>query len=90
MQKMNNGVQNYAWGSTDALTHLYGIANPEGKPMAELWMGAHPKSSSYVKGSDGQEIALRSQISANLEQELGAKVAKASDEMLGTLIDTYA
>ncbi|QMV51781.1 mannose-6-phosphate isomerase [Ewingella americana] len=81
MQKMNNGVQNYAWGSTDALTHLYGIANPEGKPMAELWMGAHPKSSSYVKGSDGQEIALRSQISANLEQELGPKVAARFGEL---------
>lgn len=81
MQKMNNGVQNYAWGSTDALTNLYGIANPEGKPMAELWMGAHPKSSSYVKGSDGQEIALRIQISANLEQELGAKVAARFGEL---------
>lgn len=81
MQKMNNGVQNYAWGSTDALTNLYGIANPEGKPMAELWMGAHPKSSSYVKGSDGQEIALRSQISANLEQELGPKVAARFGEL---------
>ena len=81
MQKMNNGVQNYAWGSTDALTNLYGIANPEGKPMAELWMGAHPKSSSYVKGNDGQEIALRSQISANLEQELGAKVAARFGEL---------
>ena len=81
MQKMNNGVQNYAWGSTDALTKLYGIANPEGKPMAELWMGAHPKSSSYVKGSDGQEVALRSQISANLEQELGPKVAARFGEL---------
>ncbi len=81
MQKMNNGVQNYAWGSTDALTNLYGIANPEGKPMAELWMGAHPKSSSYVKGNDGQEIALRSQISANLKQELGAKVAARFGEL---------
>jgi mannose-6-phosphate isomerase len=81
MQKMNNGVQNYAWGSTDALTKLYGIANPEGKPMAELWMGAHPKSSSYVKASDGQEIALRSQISANLEQELGPKVAARFGEL---------
>ncbi|EPE4141910.1 type I phosphomannose isomerase catalytic subunit, partial [Yersinia enterocolitica] len=46
MQKMKNAVQNYAWGSTNALTELYGIANPQGKPMAELWMGAHPKSSS--------------------------------------------
>ncbi|WP_338010242.1 type I phosphomannose isomerase catalytic subunit, partial [Yersinia pestis] len=42
MLKMNNAVQNYAWGSTDALTQLYGIPNPQGMPMAELWMGAHP------------------------------------------------
>jgi len=81
MQKMNNGVQHYAWGSTDALTHLYGIANPEGKPMAELWMGAHPKSSSSVTGKDGQEIALRTQISANLVNELGTKVAQRFGEL---------
>ncbi|MGE6888377.1 type I phosphomannose isomerase catalytic subunit, partial [Serratia bockelmannii] len=30
----------------DALTRLYGIANPNNQPMAELWMGAHPKSPS--------------------------------------------
>lgn len=29
MQKMTNTVQNYAWGSHDALTKLYGIANPQ-------------------------------------------------------------
>ena len=33
MQKMTNAVQNYAWGSHDALTQLYGIANPQGQPM---------------------------------------------------------
>lgn len=81
MQKMKNGVQNYAWGSTDALTKLYGIANPQGKPMAELWMGAHPKSSSYVQASNGEEISLRSQISANLQQELGEKVAARFGEL---------
>ena len=43
MQKLINSVQNYAWGSKTALTDLYGIANPNNLPMAELWMGAHPK-----------------------------------------------
>jgi len=41
MKKMNNNVQNYAWGSTDALTSLYGIPNPGGKPMAEIAKKAH-------------------------------------------------
>lgn len=40
MQKLINAVQNYAWGSHTALTELYGIANPDNLPMAELWMGA--------------------------------------------------
>ena len=40
MQKLINSVQNYAWGSKTALTELYGIANPDQQPMAELWMGA--------------------------------------------------
>ena len=39
MQKLINAVQNYAWGSHTALTELYGIANPDNQPMAELWMG---------------------------------------------------
>ena len=54
MQKLINAVQNYAWGSHTALTELYGIANPDNQPMAELWMGAHPKSSSQVLTADGQ------------------------------------
>lgn len=43
MQKLINSLQNYAWGSPTALTELYGIPNPDNLPMAELWMGAHPK-----------------------------------------------
>ncbi len=39
MQKLINAVQNYAWGSHTALTELYGIANSDNLPMAELWMG---------------------------------------------------
>lgn len=48
MLKMINKVQNYDWGSKTALTKLYGISNPDNLPMAELWMGAHPKASSEV------------------------------------------
>ncbi|AVF34506.1 mannose-6-phosphate isomerase [Rahnella sikkimica] len=81
MQKMYNGVQNYAWGSKDALTTLYGITDPQGRPMAELWMGAHPKSSSQVENAQGQTLSLRDQISADLEGQLGKKVAKRFGEL---------
>ena len=53
MQKLINSVQNYAWGSHTALTELYGIANPNNLPMAELGMGAHPKSSSQILDDAG-------------------------------------
>lgn len=81
MQKMHNSVQNYAWGSIDALTTLYGVNNPEGKPMAELWMGAHPKSSSFVTNQQGNEVSLRDEISQDLNRYLGSKVAHRFGEL---------
>ena len=81
MQKMTNSIQNYAWGSADALTQLYGIANPSGKPMAELWMGAHPKSSSQVTDANGNLRSLRDVIDENQPEQLGAKVAQRFGEL---------
>lgn len=45
---MQNPIQGYDWGSHDALTSLFGIPNPDNKPQAELWMGAHPNGCSAV------------------------------------------
>lgn len=81
MQKMTNAVQHYAWGSHDALTKLYGIANPQGKPMAELWMGAHPKSSSQVADAAGALRSLRDVIDENPQQQLGRQVAERFGEL---------
>lgn len=81
MQKMTNAVQNYARGSHDALTRLYGIANPDNQPMAELWMGAHPKSPSRVPGADGALRSLRELIDEDLPKQLGADVASRFGEL---------
>jgi mannose-6-phosphate isomerase len=81
MKKMHNNVQNYAWGSVDALTNLYGIENPQRKPMAELWMGAHPKSSSLVEDENGNLLPLRDLIDQNLTANLGEKVAQRFGEL---------
>ena len=81
MQKLINSVQNYAWGSQTALTELYGIANPDNLPMAELWMGAHPKSSSKIEGKDGNLHALRDVIDADKSTLLGEAVAKRFGEL---------
>mgnify|MGYP000906244200 CR=1 FL=1 len=80
MHKLINSLQNYAWGSKTALTDLYGIPNPEQLPMAELWMGAHPKSSSSVE-IDGEKRSLRELIEADQHRLLGSKVAARFGEL---------
>lgn len=81
MQKLINSVQNYAWGSKTALTELYGIANPQQQPMAELWMGAHPKSSSQVVDANGQTVSLRDVIEKHKSTLLGEAVAERFGEL---------
>ncbi|MQK21833.1 mannose-6-phosphate isomerase, partial [Escherichia coli] len=81
MQKLINSVQNYAWGSHTALTELYAIANPDNLPLAELWMGAHPKSSSQVLDADGRPHALRQIIDGDKSALLGDKVAQRFGEL---------
>lgn len=81
MQKLINSVQNYAWGSKTALTELYGIANPENLPMAELWMGAHPKSSSKITDDQGTVRSLRDVIDGDKTALLGRDVAERFGEL---------
>ncbi|EBO9873494.1 mannose-6-phosphate isomerase, partial [Salmonella enterica] len=81
MQKLINSVQNYAWGSKTALTELYGIANPQQQPMAELWMGAHPKSSSRITTANGETVSLRDAIEKNKTAMLGEAVANRFGEL---------
>jgi mannose-6-phosphate isomerase class I len=48
-------VQHYEWGGTELLPALLGIANPEKRPFAELWYGAHPKAPATAETSAGPE-----------------------------------
>lgn len=52
--KMHNPVQNYAWGTRDTLARLRGAPCPAPEPEAELWVGAHPLSSSVVETPEGR------------------------------------
>lgn len=77
MLKMINTVQNYDWGSKTALTKLYGVANPKNLPMAELWMGAHPKASSEILNEKThQTVSLKDLIDSAPETYLGQQVAQ--------------
>lgn len=53
--KLSNAIQNYAWGSTDGISSLTGIENPDMVPMAELWMGTHYSAPSKVMQSSPED-----------------------------------
>lgn len=68
---LDNEIQNYAWGSKTAIQDLLGIVSDQ--PMAELWMGAHPKAPSAVF-IDGERVTLDKWIKSDPEPILGTDV----------------
>ncbi|MEU6538348.1 mannose-6-phosphate isomerase, class I [Streptomyces sp. NPDC047000] len=71
MDRLDNTVRPYAWGSTTAIPGLLG-AEPSGEPQAEMWMGDHPGAPSRTGRGTLAEV-----IGADPRRELGtAAVAK--------------
>lgn len=67
---LESTVQGYAWGSTTAIPDLLGV-EPDGKPKAELWIGAHPKAPSRVG-----DRSLDALVAGAPAEVLGARVAE--------------
>jgi mannose-6-phosphate isomerase len=86
---LKNTIQEYAWGSLRAIPDLLGQRNPENKPQAELWMGAHPKAPSRVQ-YNGQWVSLLDLISKSPKDVLGEKTAKNFDNKLPYLFKVLA
>jgi mannose-6-phosphate isomerase len=86
---LKNTIQEYAWGSLTAIPELLGTMNPENKPQAELWMGAHPKAPSHVEYND-QWISLSDLIEKNPDVILGKKVSQKFDGTLPYLFKVLA
>lgn len=78
MFRLDSQVQHYAWGSTTRLPDLLGV-EPDGRPCAELWMGAHPTAPSTVRadgtadGAPGRQ-PLTDLIAAAPQETLGARL----------------
>jgi mannose-6-phosphate isomerase len=53
--RIRPAVQHYEWGGTELLPALLGVANPERRPFAELWYGAHPKAPATAETPSGEE-----------------------------------
>ncbi len=70
MQILQGVVRHYDWGSESDIPSLLGVA-ADGRPWAELWLGAHPSAPSTV-GSTG--TTLDELIGSDPESALGSDV----------------
>jgi mannose-6-phosphate isomerase len=71
---LQNTIRDYAWGSHTALPELLGV-QPDGKPQAELWMGAHESAPSVLPTGD----TLYDAVSADADAVLGVETAERFD-----------
>ncbi len=86
---LRNSIQEYAWGSTTAISELLGQAWQSDKPQAELWMGTHPKAPSEVL-QDGVWKSLLELVEEHPEEILGKQIARRFHNKLPFLFKVLA
>jgi mannose-6-phosphate isomerase len=84
MDRLDNTVRPYAWGSTTAIPRLLGV-EPTGEPQAEMWMGAHPGAPSRTARGPLTEV-----IDAAPERELGPEAVARFGPRLPFLLKILA
>jgi mannose-6-phosphate isomerase len=82
IHRLENPVQRYAWGSRDGITDALGITNPGMGPMAEVWMGAHPKAPSVIADDDGERVGLDEFIARDPARALGRVLVESRGRTL--------
>jgi mannose-6-phosphate isomerase len=87
--RLKNPIQNYPWGSTTDIPKLLGAGNPNHEPVAELWLGAHPKAPSTVLSEQGEQ-SLLDLIEAEPEAILGADTVDRFGPRLPFLLKVLA
>ncbi|MFF4214255.1 mannose-6-phosphate isomerase, class I [Streptomyces sp. NPDC001796] len=84
MDRLDNTIRPYAWGSTTAIPRLLGV-EPTGEPQAEMWMGAHPGAPSRTPRGPLNEV-----IDKAPEGELGQRTVARFGPRLPFLLKILA
>ncbi|MER6355427.1 mannose-6-phosphate isomerase, class I [Streptomyces sp. NPDC001634] len=84
MDRLDNTIRPYAWGSTTAIPQLLGV-EPSGEPQAEMWMGAHPGAPSRTPRGPLNEV-----IDEAPERELGSQAVAKFGPRLPFLLKVLA
>ena len=79
LMKLDNPIQDYAWGSKTSITRLQGRP-PTSRREAELWIGAHPKAPSLVTVA-GRSIALDRLVADRPTEMLGSVAERFGPEL---------
>src|SRR5690625_591586 len=86
MRRVLGVPRQYAWGSPSAIHELVG-REPDGRPLAELWFGAHPSGPAPTVDGDGD---IRSLIERDPEGTLGRDVLTRFGPQLPYLLKLIA
>lgn len=86
---LKNPIQEYNWGSRTAIPSLLGLPVPSERPVAEIWMGAHPKAPSQVR-VDARWEPLDRVIERDPISVLGKKVAERFSNSIPFLFKVLA
>ncbi|TVQ27724.1 MAG: mannose-6-phosphate isomerase, class I [Spirochaetaceae bacterium] len=78
--KLTNQLKTYDWGDIDSIARFLG-QRPDGSPIAELWMGAHPAGSSLVSAGGDAGTSLLDLIASHREETLGRAAAAGATEL---------
>lgn len=89
MERLDNTIQPYAWGSRTALATLMGRPSPSPGPEAELWMGAHRIAPSQVRRG-AERLGLDAVLTRDPERELGARCRGVHGDRLPFLLKVLA
>lgn len=68
-------IQHYSWGGSSFIPELLHLSNPEKKPFAEYWMGAHDNASSILNAAGQPFQALNELIREHPAETLGGQTA---------------
>lgn len=88
MFRLTNPTQHYSWGSRTEIPALLGFPATS-EPVAESWMGAHPRAPSRVTTQDG-DTGLDALIASDAELLLGPGVVARFGTSLPYLLKLIA
>ncbi len=71
-------AQGYAWGQLGSASRIASVVGQydESKPLAEYWIGSHPKGSSTLLMNDGTPVSLADALRDSAPRLLGDDVAQ--------------